>query len=115
MIKTITCTECPNGCQVTIELNGGEILNISGNLCLKGKFYAENEIIAPRRVLTSTVKTADGRVLPVKTDLPILKENIFSVMKKVNTITVTTPIEIGEIVFKNIDENINLIATTKLV
>ncbi len=114
MIRTITCTECPNGCQVAVEVENNLIKNISGFICPKGKLYAENEIVAPRRVLTTTVKTLDGRVLPVKTDAPILKANIFSVMEKVNGLTVKTPIEIGSILYKDIDENINLIATMSI-
>ncbi len=114
MIRIVTCTECPNGCQVSVELEDNKIISVSNYICPKGKIYAENEIVAPRRVLTTTVKTANGRVLPVKTDAPILKVNMFSVMEKVNSLTVSAPVKIGQVLYENIDENINLIATMNL-
>ncbi len=114
MIKTITCIECPNGCQITVNLEGKEIKEISGYICPRGKTYAENEVTEPRRVLTTTVKTDDGRVVAVKTDKPIRKENIFEVMNKVNMLRVKTPVQIGNIVCHCIDEDINLIATSNL-
>ncbi len=114
MIRTITCTECPNGCQVTVELEKDQIKNITGFICPRGKAYAQNEIIAPRRVLTTTVKLADGRILPVKTDAPILKVNIFNAMKTVNGLSVKAPVEIGQILYENIEDNINLVATATI-
>ncbi len=112
--KLITCTECPNGCGVTITLDGEKIIEVVGHICPRGKKYAENECVAPRRVLTSTVKTASGSVVPVKTSAPILKKNIFEVMQKVNSVTAKLPIKIGDVIYANIDEDIDLIATGNL-
>jgi CxxC motif-containing protein len=97
-----------------VELSDGKIQNISGYICPKGKTYAENEITAPRRVVTSTVKTADGRILPVKTHMPILKENIFKAMEIINGVEVKTPVKIGQIIYANIEEGIDLIATAEM-
>ncbi len=109
--KMITCTECPNGCQVQIVVNEGKIERVSGYMCLRGKKYAENEFVDPRRVLTSTVKTTDGRLVPVKTAAPIRKTNLFAAMEKVNRLTVVAPVRIGQVLLENIDEDISLIAT----
>lgn len=113
--RIVTCTECPNGCQVNVQLDEEKIVQISDFMCPRGKEYAKNEIIAPRRVLTTTVKTQDGRVFAVKTDAPVLKKNLFEIMKKVNSITAKTPVNIGDVIYKNIDENINLISSTILI
>lgn len=112
--KEITCIECPNGCLITAKIDNGQIINIDGFTCPRGKQYAENECICPRRVLTTTVKTSDGRVLAVKTEKPIQKAHIFDILKKINTIVVNKPVKIGEIISKNIDEDINLIAINNL-
>ena len=111
MIRTITCIECPNGCQVSVTLNDGKVEKIEGNLCKKGYIYAENEITCPRRIITSTVKTSDGGVLPVKTDKPVKKDEMFEVMKKINAVIVTSSKQIGDVIVASITEDINLIAT----
>ena len=81
MIKTINCIECPKGCEITVETENDGIKSINGYTCPRGKTYAENETICPRRVLTTTVKTANGKVVSVKTDKPVKKTEIFDIMK----------------------------------
>ena len=71
MEKKLTCVECPKGCEITVELDGDKIISVGGYSCLRGKKYAESEVICPRRVLTTTVKCADGGVVSVKTSNPV--------------------------------------------
>ncbi len=110
MEKVLTCVECPRGCQITVkgELNN---LEISGNFCPKGKIYAENEVTNPKRVVTSTVKSNKGIMIPVKTDAPVLKANMFEIIKTINKITVELPIKCGETVYENIEDGVNLVST----
>ena len=60
MKKTLTCIECPIGCEIEVEIHGGKVISLKGNGCPRGKLYAENEVICPRRVVTSTVRAKDG-------------------------------------------------------
>ena len=115
MEKIITCTECPMGCTITVTLDGEKIVNVVGNTCPRGKTYAVNELTCPRRVVTSTVKTVNGKVLSVKTDGSVKKQDIFKVMDIINGITVKIPINVGEVVYENISEDINLIATDQIL
>ena len=114
MEKIITCTECPMGCTVTVSLDGESVINVVGNTCPRGKTYAINEVTCPRRVVTTTVKTDKGKTLSVKTDGSVKKQEIFDVMKIINGITVKTPINIGDVIYKNITEDINLVATDEI-
>ena len=111
--KIITCIECPIGCSISVSLDGDKILNIEGNTCPRGKLYAENEIVCPRRVLTTTVKTTDGRMMAVKSSRPIKKSETFSVMEKVRNLT-TQPKHIGEVVLEKVSEDIDLISAQEL-
>ena len=111
MKKTLTCIECPIGCQIDVEIENGTPVSITGYTCLRGKAYAESEVICPRRVVTSTVKATDGTLVPVKTESPVKKSEIFSVMQKINAATVTLPVKIGDIIVENISEDIHLVAT----
>ena len=109
----LTCIECPIGCEIDVEKCGKELL-ITGNSCPRGKLYAENEITCPRRVLTTTVRAENGKMLAVKTDAPIKKEEMFDLIEKINKIRVVAPITVGQIIVENLTENINLIASSNL-
>ena len=103
MKKNIICTVCPVGCNIEVEMNDNkEILSITGNTCKRGLVYAENECINPKRTLTTTVLTDDGRILSVKTNSAVPKNIIFECMKVINKVTVSAPVKIGDVIIENI-------------
>ena len=113
MIKTakLICIECPRGCELTAETENGKVISVAGNFCKKGVRYAQDECIRPVRILTTTVRMADGRMLPVKTDRGIDKDKLFSIMAAINKINVSPPVNIGRVLAENIDGNgANLVA-----
>lgn len=101
------------GCSITVEMNRKQIVSISGNTCKHGEEYARNECIAPLRMVTSTVMTAKGIPLPVKTDRAIPKDKIFECMKIINGITVDIPVKTGDVILKQIFGS-NIIATADM-
>ncbi|MBQ9482031.1 MAG: DUF1667 domain-containing protein [Clostridia bacterium] len=112
--RTVTCIECPVGCEIKVVLSEKNVVSVSGNGCNRGKMYAENEVVCPRRVVTSTVRSERGTPVPVKTERPVKKDEIFSVMKKINSAVCRLPVKIGDVVVKNISEDIDLIATANI-
>lgn len=50
-------------------------------------------------------------MIPVKTSKPVLKANMFEIIKKINSVTVTLPIKLGDVVLKDIEDGIDLVAT----
>ena len=111
MKKTLTCIECPMGCEIEVELKDGKVISVSGNNCPRGKVYAEAEVVCPKRVITSTVRAENGEMIPVKTDRPVRKEAIFDVMKKINATTCSIPVAVGEVLVENICDDANLIVS----
>lgn len=109
MKKNLTCIECPIGCEIEVELEDGKVMSVKGNTCPRGKMYAENEVICPKRVVTSTVRAENGVMVPVKTDKPIKKSEIFTVMKKINETRCVLPVKIGDILVENISDDANLV------
>ena len=107
----LTCIECPIGCEISVGLDEDKIQYIRGNSCPRGRMYAEDEIICPKRILTSTVRAKNGKMVPVKTDKPIPKNELFVAMDKIKQVTCDTPIKIGDIVIENISQGVNLIST----
>ena len=111
MIKTLTCIECPIGCEITVDLNGDKILSLAGNACPRGKLYAQDEVVCPKRVITSTVRAKDGSLVPVKTDKPVKKSEIFSVMEKINAVVCDMPVTMGQVLVENIEGDANLVVS----
>ena len=96
-MKTVelTCIMCPIGCRITAEKTGEE-WKISGNGCPRGAAYAKKEAERPVRVITSLVKTADGKALSVKTENPVPKEEVFSLLSYLKTVTVSRKTDVGD-------------------
>ena len=103
MEKKLTCIVCPMGCSLSIELDDdNKILKVTGNTCPRGKEYAINECTNPLRVVTSTVRLADGRILPVKTNRAIPKDKVFECMNIINSSTASTPIDVGDVIISDV-------------
>lgn len=59
MLKEFTCIMCPQGCDISVELDGGKIASVTGNKCAKGEAYVTQEIGNPmRNIATSCSSTA---------------------------------------------------------
>jgi CxxC motif-containing protein len=114
MIKKLTCIECPKGCRLNVERLADGIIKVSGNQCEKGERYGKAEMEQPRRILTSSVlaKGMSLKMIPVRTDKPIPKEQIFAAMSEVKKVRVTRPVKVGDIIVGNfLDLGVNLVAT----
>jgi CxxC motif-containing protein/NADPH-dependent 2,4-dienoyl-CoA reductase/sulfur reductase-like enzyme len=104
--KTITCIMCPNGCEIDYDLNGG--------MCEKGPQYVKNEILNPKRTLTSSVRVTGGTVplVSVKTTDSIPKERLRDAMKLIVELAASAPVEMGRVICKDfMEEGIDLVAT----
>ena len=115
--KQLTCVGCPAGCMITIELDGDNILSITGNTCDIGEQYARQEAVMPMRILTSTVKVTDCpyRVLPVTTDREIPLKMIGQAMEIIRTTVVKAPVSFEQVIIENLlDTGANVIASRSL-
>ncbi|MBQ1935870.1 MAG: DUF1667 domain-containing protein, partial [Clostridia bacterium] len=70
--------------------------------CPRGKAYAETECIAPMRIVTSTVRCTNGRVVAVKTDRPIPKEKMHACMARINSVIAPLPISAGDVIIEDV-------------
>ncbi len=114
MIKEhkVTCIVCPAGCEIIARVRKNSIIEIRGNRCKKGVDYARNEVIEPRRVLTTTVRLENGHFLPVKTAKPIPRELIFKAIKELKEVRVKVPVKMGEVVHQNVaGSNVDVVST----
>lgn len=111
--RELTCIVCPRGCQLTVTFaEDGSIALVSGNTCKRGEVYAVNECTHPRRTVTSTVRTADGDVVPVKTADTVPKELIFACMKEIDAVRAPEVVHIGDVLLADLcGTGVALVAT----
>ena len=101
--RELTCIVCPRGCPLTVELGeDGSVISVSGNICPRGKNYATDECTNPMRVVTSTVRCKDGRIVAVKTADVIPKECVFDAMREINACRPEGELKIGDVVIENV-------------
>ena len=112
--KDLTCICCPLGCQMTVELENGEVVSVTGNTCMRGDDYARKEVTSPTRIVTSTVKVTGGKssMVSVKTKSDIPKEKLFECVKALKEVEVQAPIAIGDVVLSNVaGTGVDIVAT----
>lgn len=115
--KELICIGCPLGCMVSVEMDGGEIKNISGYTCKRGEDYARKEMTNPTRIVTSTVVVEGGHLdmVSVKTENDIPKGKIFDCVKALKGIRVNAPVHIGDVIVKDVaGTGVNMIATKEI-
>ena len=99
---------------MTAEISGKASVRITGYSCKNGKEYGQAEAVHPVRSVTSTVRVEGGArpLVPVKTAKEVPKEKIFECMDAIRRLTVKAPVQIGQILLKNIaGTGTDLIAT----
>ena len=102
MTRNLTCIGCPMGCSLTVEVENGVAVSVTGNTCGIGKRYAEQEVSAPTRMVTTTVISSKGRPVPVKTQSPVPKEKIFDVVDEIKKSVVSYPFSIGDVLIDDV-------------
>ncbi len=115
--RELTCIGCPMGCILEVQLDGTEVVKVTGNTCPKGKDYGTKECTNPTRIVTSSVAVEGGveTVASVKTERDIPKEKVYDVIRLLKDITIKAPVNIGDVVLKNIfDTGVDIIATKNI-
>lgn len=112
--KQFICICCPLGCTLRVDLdNNGDVRDVSGYTCARGKAYAIQEATNPERMVTAVVCAQDSfEPLSVKTAHPVPKDTIERVLDCIHDIHVTSPVHAGDVLISNVaDTGIDVIAT----
>ena len=101
MKKNMICIVCPMGCHLTVDT---ETFEVTGNTCPRGEKYGKEELTAPKRVITSTVRIKGGihNRVSVKTSDAIPKELNFKCMELLKDVELVSPVKRGDVVIKNV-------------
>ena len=120
MKKVCRCIMCPIGCTIEIIVDeSGNIKEIKGGLCERGRKYAKSISDKRMQVLTTTIPLSkpvgETRVLPVKSDVPVNIDDMKKIVSALKKITVTPPVKVGTVIVENIEGvNVKIIATRSI-
>ncbi len=100
VVHAIQCIGCPIGCGGEVTVEDGTVAEMSGFTCNKGLAYAAEEVVAPKRMVTTTVRVSGGSLtlLPVVSASPVPKERIFDCLHLLRGVSVAAPVAEGTVI-----------------
>lgn len=112
--KQINCIVCPLSCIGEVLEEGGVIVAVTGFSCRRGADYAKEEVIAPKRMYTGTVRIQGGVLprLPVRSEKMMPKEQIKQCARYLSRVSAQAPVAGGQVICPDIlGLGINIIAS----
>lgn len=118
VVAEIRCIICPTGCVVQVKKDEEGELTYEGYTCKRGLEYAQQEYLAPKRVLTTTIRVDKGflPMVPVRSNVPILKNRLNEVLDEIAKTIIKAPVKMGDILLENVlGLEANIIASRDLM
>jgi CxxC motif-containing protein len=112
--REFTCIGCPIGCDLFVEMDENKNIIVVGYGCKIGENYGVKEFTNPIRIITTSVKVVEGEYnqVSVKSEKGIIKNKIFDCLKVLKNIEVKAPINIGDVIYEDIEgTKVNIVAT----
>ena len=102
----LICIGCPMGCPITVEMENGEVVSVTGNTCPRGDAYARKEVTNPTRIVTSTVRVTGGKLAMASV------KTASDCVKALKDVEIPAPVTIGQVVLKDVaGTGVDIIAT----
>jgi CxxC motif-containing protein len=115
--RDLICVTCPMGCALHVTLKDGQPQQINGQECKRGVAFAQEEIVAARRMLTTTVRVQKGvlPLVPVRSRTPLPRELLFKVTEILRSVVLEAPIREHEVVLANVlNSGVDIISSRDL-
>ncbi len=98
-VYRFTCVICPLSCSVEVEVEGDRVRDVRGFNCPRGKEWALEEVLSPKRVVMTVIRVRNGKdpIVSAKTDSPIPKDKIRELMRYLAVLEVEAPVSLGQI------------------
>ena len=116
--RHFVCVVCPIGCEIDVVHDGGGIISMEGNRCEKSDEFVTQQLIEPKRILTTTVRIQGARwaVIPVRTDKAVPKRLFPRVMKQLRRVRLQAPVSMLDVVVGDVlHTGANIIATRTML
>lgn len=114
---SVTCIQCPMGCAMEVVLeDDGNVQDVEGNTCGRGKRYAQSEATNPTRMVTGTL-CVPGAMEPLsyKTSEPVPKAKVREVSVAAQSLSPHLPVSIGDVLCEDVcGTGISIVATKNI-
>ena len=102
--RRFICVICPVGCTIDASIESGELREITGHACKRGVAFVHEELTAPKRMLTTTVRVKGGKLplVPVRSTAPLPKELLLPVAALLRKVTLEAPVREHQVVVANV-------------
>jgi len=111
------CVTCPVGCAIEAAVEDGELREITGQACKRGIAFVREELTAPKRMLTTTVRVKGGvlPLVPVRSTAALPKELLLPVAALLRGVALEAPVREHQVVVSNVlDTGVDIIASRDL-
>jgi CxxC motif-containing protein len=98
--REFICVTCPVGCAIDAVVEGQELIEIRGQACNRGQAFVKEELSAPRRMLTTTVRVEGGTLplVPVRSTEPLPKALVLDVAAALRGVVLHAPVREHQVV-----------------
>lgn len=115
--REFICVTCPVGCTLLALVEGGELVDVSGQACPRGVDFLVKELTDPRRTLTTTVQVRGGALplVPVRSSEALPKDMVLPVARALRGIRLEAPITEHQVVLADaLGTGIDIVTTRDL-
>ncbi len=98
--RRFICVTCPVGCNIDATVEGERLFAAEGQACKRGLAFVQEELKAPKRVLTTTVRVRGGAfpLVPVRSAAPLPKGRLLEVAELLRGLVLEAPIQEHQVV-----------------
>ena len=102
--RQFVCVTCPVGCAIDATIEEGRLVATEGQSCKRGVAFVQEELTAPKRMLTTTVRVHKGvlPLVPVRSAEPLPKDTLMDVVRQLRQVTLDAPVTEGQVVLANV-------------
>jgi CxxC motif-containing protein len=102
--RRFVCVTCPVGCNIEATVRDGVAQAITGPRCKRGAEFVREELTAPKRMLTTTVRVRGGilPLVPVRSAASLPKSRLLEVAAHLRTLALDAPVAEHQLVCANV-------------
>ena len=106
--RVMNCIMCPMGCEMTVTIEDGKVVDVKGNTCPRGAKYAHDEV--------TRVEGGMLPLLPVVSETVLPKEKVLDCAAYLRGVTVKAPVKTGDVIVEDIlGLGVNIIASRDML
>ena len=115
--REFICVTCPMGCTISAIVEGSELVEVQGQACRRGIAFVREELTAPKRTLTTTVRVAGGALplVPVRSREPLPKGIVLDVAARLRAVELVAPVAAHQVVMADaLGSGVDIVTTRAL-